>query len=220
MNRLRLFAVVFFSVTIVIVLGLIVYVEQVNSSATIAVWIINKPTISAGTAFTDQTVATVQVKAPPGDFDYSQLPPDGSRIFAVNMKTGDIVRDGDLVSSSDKVQVALTGSGTAAGPGDSVNIFALIGGTQTLIGQSLTVVTGTVGTGTGGGGSVTVLVPSTVGLQWAIISSSTDVKLLFVKTNPAIKLTNGCSDTTTDAETNLRNVAISGAPANPLCGGS
>src|SRR5580704_3358905 len=107
MNRSRAIAIGAFTGVIILLLVVIVWVESVNSSQTVTVWLVTKD-VSAGQPFTTEVVEQVQVKGQAGDFAYTAKAASSAWVFRESMHKNDIVRDDDLVSSADVAQIPIT----------------------------------------------------------------------------------------------------------------
>lgn len=165
MNQRRMIAAGFFSAVIVVVLAIIVYIEALNSSRTVSVLIL-RHNVTAGTAYTDDTVSAVTIKAAEGDFSYeTRTPEDVKARFKSSMQSGDILRPDDLVSDDTESEVALTvAKSPQLNSGDNIDIYAQTNGTDLLlIGANMKVLSAT---------PLTVLVPTADEARWAVISGS------------------------------------------------
>jgi hypothetical protein len=167
MNRRRLAAAIFFSVVIVLVLGVMVYLEQAGRQQTVAVFIL-KHSVLAGATYSADDVSTVSVRAQEGDFNYEHRAPGqyGAR-YTEDLHANDILRDDDLVDASAEVEIAVT---LQAPPpltaGDHIDVFATVGGgRQARIGQAVTVLSAS-------GGALTILVPIDQEEAWISVASS------------------------------------------------
>ena len=165
MSQRRVIAAVFFSVAIVAVLGVLVWVEKVNSTRTVVVYEL-KSDVSAGTPYRDENVQPVSIRAQDGDFAHERRGPAEFRArFATALHPGDIVREDDLVPADSLVEIALNiTTSPALSPGDTVDVYASVNGNSALVGPHLTVVTGSP--------AVTVLVPADEEAAWVAASSS------------------------------------------------
>jgi hypothetical protein len=167
MNRRRLAAAVFFSVVIVLVLGVMVYLEQAGRQQTVTVYIL-KHAVLAGSAYSAEDVSAVSVRAQEGDFNYERRAPEQYVArYTQNLKGNDILRDDDLVDAGAQVEIAVT---VQAPPplssGDRIDIFATAGGgRQVRIGQGMSVLTAS-------GGALTILVPVGQEEEWISVASS------------------------------------------------
>lgn len=167
MNRRRLFAAVFFSVVIVAVLGVMVYIQRQSTEQTVTVYVL-RHTVPAGGVYSTADVAVVPIRAQEGDFNYEHRGPEQyAARYTQNLRAADILRDDDLVDSARAVEIALT---VQAPPplsaGDRIDVFAgTAGGRQARIGQQLTVLTAS-------GGALTILVPSADEAAWVAVASS------------------------------------------------
>jgi hypothetical protein len=167
MNRRRLAAAIFFSVVIVLVLGVMVYLEQAGRQQTVTVFIL-KHAVLAGSTYSADDVSAVSVRAQEGDFNYEHRAPGqyGAR-YTEDLRANDILRDDDLVDASAQVEIAVT---LQAPPpltaGDHIDVFATVGGgRQARIGQAMTVLTAS-------GGALTILVPIDQEEAWISVASS------------------------------------------------
>ncbi|MBJ7594262.1 MAG: hypothetical protein JF886_05250 [Candidatus Dormibacteraeota bacterium] len=167
MNRRRLTAAIFFSVVIVLVLGVMVYLEQAGRQQTVTVYML-KHAVLAGSTYSADDVSAVAVRAQEGDFNYEhRAPGQYSARYTQDLKGNDILRDDDLVDVRAQVEVALT---VQAPPplsaGDRIDVFAAVGGgRQARIGQGIPVLTAS-------GGALTVLVPVQQEEAWISVTSS------------------------------------------------
>ncbi len=167
MNRRRLVAAIFFSAVIVLVLGVMVYLQQAGGQQTITVYIL-RHSVLAGSTYSAADVAAVTVRAQEGDFSYEHRAPGQYQArYSQNLNGDDILRDDDLVDAGAQVEVAVT---VQAPPplsaGDRVDLFATIGGgRQARIGQAVTVLTAS-------GGALTILVPVQQEEAWISVASS------------------------------------------------
>ena len=113
MNKRRQIAVAFFSIVIVVVLFLIIYVAQLNANQQVTVWVV-KTQVSAGADFSTKSVEQFSIKAADGDFNYTKKAPDATSQFVVPLAPGDIVRDDDISLKNLDIPVDLTVTGTVS----------------------------------------------------------------------------------------------------------
>jgi hypothetical protein len=167
MDRRRVTAAAFFSTVIVLVLGVMVYLQQAGNQRTIAVYML-KHAVLAGSPYTADDISAVTVRAQEGDFQYEhRSPAQYAARYTQNLHPNDILRDDDLIDANAEVEIALT---LQAPPpltaGDRIDVFATVGGgRQARIGQGVTVLTAS-------GGALTVLVPVDQEEAWITVSSS------------------------------------------------
>ena len=107
MNRTRAIAIGAFTGVILLLLVVIVWVEALNSSHTVSVWLM-KADVNAGQQYSLDTATKVDVKGEPGDFSYTTNAPSNAFVFSHAMKKSDIVRDDDLVSAASIAQIPIT----------------------------------------------------------------------------------------------------------------
>ena len=101
-------AVLFLSAVILIVLGLIVYTERVNATATVTVLELTHD-VTAGATYTPGDIVQVQIRASAGDFNYeTRDPSEFAARYAVDLSAHDILRSDDLVAAASQSEVALT----------------------------------------------------------------------------------------------------------------
>ena len=167
MDRRRLLAAAFFSAVILLVLGVMVYMQQAQSQQAVTVFVL-RHAVLAGSPYSADDVNPVQVHAAEGDFSYEHRAPSQlAARYAQNLNPGDVVRDDDLVAMDAQVEVSLTlQASPPLAPGDRVDLFAAVaGGRQARVGQAVTVlaVSGT---------ALTVLVPSSREGAWVSLASS------------------------------------------------
>lgn len=167
MDRRRLAAAIFFSAVIVMVLGVMVYLEQAGGRQTVSVYVLRHPVL-AGATYSSNDVSLVAVRAREGDFGYEhrsalQYPAR----YSQDLRASDILRDDDLVDMGAQVEIALAlQSPPPISPGDHIDVFAAIGGgRQARIGQAVTVLTAS-------GGALTILVPRDREGDWVAVASS------------------------------------------------
>ena len=168
MNRTRMVAIGTFTGVIVLLIVVIVWVESVNASHTVLVYRVKASVVSAGQAYSPDTVEQVSVKGETGEFSYTTKTPGSSWVFGQQLHAGDIVRDDDLVSSADVAQIPIT-------PAESVDFSAtgkidiyLIDQNQTpqcvtLTATQVPVVANTAGT-------LTIQVPRSQEANWLAIT--------------------------------------------------
>lgn len=167
MSRRRLAAAIFFSTVIVVVLGVMVYLEQAGRQQTVTVFVLRHAVVAGG-AYSPDDVSAVSVRAQEGDFNYEHRSPSQYQArYAQDLRASDIVRDDDLIDAGAQVEIALT---LQAPPpltaGDKIDIFAAVaGGRQARIGQGVTVLQAS-------GGALTVLVPVPQEAAWISVASS------------------------------------------------
>ncbi len=167
MNRRRLAAAVFFSAVIVLVLGVMVYLEQAGRQQTVTVFIL-KHSVLAGSAYSADDVSLVSVRAQEGDFNYEhRSPAQYAARYAQDLRANDILRGDDLVDAGAQVEIAVTlQSPPPLSAGDRIDVFAAVaGGRQARIGQGVTVLTAS-------GGALTILVPVDQEEAWISVASS------------------------------------------------
>lgn len=175
-SQRRLGAVLALSAIIVVVLGLIVYTEQVNATATVSVYELTHD-VTAGSPYAPGDVEQVQIRASGGTFNYETSGPQTlSARYAVNLAAHDILRDDDLIPTASRSEVAISVvNPPAVSPGDDVDVYAtLASGQQALIGHDIVVVAQD-------GGLLTVLVPAADESSWIAVSS-TSVALHIART--------------------------------------
>ncbi len=167
MNRRRLAAAIFFSTVIVMVLGVMVYLEQAGRQQTVTVFML-KHAVLAGSMYSADDVTAVTVRAQEGDFNYEHRAPGqyGAR-YTQDLRANDILRDDDLVDVASQVEIALTlQAPPPLNAGDRIDVFASVsGGRQARIGQGVTVLNAS-------GGALTVLVPVSQEEAWISVASS------------------------------------------------
>jgi hypothetical protein len=167
MNRRRLAAAVFFSAVIVLVLGVMVYLQQAGGQQTVTVYILKHPVL-AGSTYSADDVSAVTVHAAEGDFNYEhRSPAQFAARYTQNLRGMDILRDDDLVDAASQVEIALTlQAPPPLSPGDRIDVFAALGGgRQARIGQAVIVLTAS-------GGALTVLVPLEQEEPWISVAAS------------------------------------------------
>jgi hypothetical protein len=186
MNRRRVFAAILLSLSLVAVLGVIVYVEKASATQTVTVFMARSD-IPAGAGYDETTVQTASIRAEEGTFAYQRQGPTAVHArFGNTLHAGDIVRSDDLVPVEDQVEVALTLTASPAiSPGDTIDIYGTVNGTTVLLGQHLRATTG--------GATLTVLVAAQDESAWAaVVSSSTPfhaVKSSAAAASPARSMT-------------------------------
>ena len=114
MNRTRAIAIGAFSGVIILLLVVIVWVEALNSSHTVNVWMVTQD-VTAGQPFSRANVESVQVKGEPGDFSYTTDNPDASQVFSHRMNAKDIVRNDDIVPAANVAQIPISPAENALG---------------------------------------------------------------------------------------------------------
>lgn len=167
MDRRRLVAAGFFSTVIVVVLGVMVYLQQVGNQQSISVYML-RHAVLAGSAYSADDVTSVTLRAQEGDFAYEhRSAAQYAARYTQNLHPNDILRDDDLVGDGAQVEIALTlQAPPPLSPGDRIDVFATVGGgRQARIGQAVTVLTAS-------GGALTVLVPINQEEAWISIASS------------------------------------------------
>jgi hypothetical protein len=167
MNRRRLAAATFFSAVIVLVLGVMVYLEQAGGQQTVTVYIL-KHAVLAGSTYSADDVSSVTVRAQEGDFNYEHRSPSQyAARYTQDLRGSDILRDDDLVNAGAEVEIAVTlQSPPPLSSGDRIDVFATVGGgRQARIGQAVTVLTAS-------GGALTILVPVGQEEDWISVASS------------------------------------------------
>lgn len=167
MDRRRLAAAIFFSVVIVLVLGVMVYVEQSARQQTVTVYIL-RHAVLAGSPYAADDVSAVSVHAQDGDFNYERRAPGQYPArYTKDLRGNDIVRDDDLVDAGAQVEVAVTlQAPPPLNAGDRIDVFATVGGgRQARIGQGVTVLSAS-------GGALTILVPVADEESWISVASS------------------------------------------------
>lgn len=167
MNRRRLAAAIFFSVVIVLVLSVMVYLEQSGRQQTITVYVL-KHSVLAGSPYSADDVFTESVRAQEGDFNYEhRAPGQYAARYTQDLRGNDILRADDLVDAGAQVEIAVTlQASPPLSPGDRIDVFATVGGgRQARIGQGVTVLTAS-------GGALTILVPVEQEEAWISVASS------------------------------------------------
>ena len=167
MNRRRLAAAVFFSAVIVLVLGVMVYLQQAGGQQTVTVYVLKHAVLAGGT-YSPDDVSAVTLRAAEGDFNYEhRSPTQFAARYTENLRGLDILRDDDLVDSASQVEIALTlQAPPPLSSGDRIDVFAALGGgRQARIGQAVTVLTAS-------GGALTVLVPIEQEEAWISVAAS------------------------------------------------
>src|ERR1700680_4804014 len=107
MNRRRLAAAVFFSAVIVLVLGVMVYLQQAGGQQTVTVYVL-KHAVLAGGRYCPDDVSAVTMHAAEGDFNSERRSPaQCAARYTENLRGLDILRDDDLVDSASQVEIAL-----------------------------------------------------------------------------------------------------------------
>lgn len=167
MNRRRLAAAVFFSAVIVLVLGVMVYLQQAGGQQTVTVYTL-KHAVLAGSPYTASDVSAVPVRAAEGDFSYEhRSPAQYAARYTQNLRSNDILRDDDLADIGAQVEIGVTlQSPPPLSAGDRIDVFATVGaGRQARIGQAVTVLTAS-------GGALTILVPVDQEEAWISVAAS------------------------------------------------
>ena len=176
MNRTRAIAIGAFTGVIFLLLIVIVWVEALNSSHTVSVWLMNQD-VSAGQQFSSSMVSKAEIKAEPGDFSYTSYDPSSSQLFGHNMKKGDIVRDDDLVPSASVAQIPITpAENVDFSASGRIDVYMLVQNTGQpacvqLIGSQVPVVSNATG-------SLTIQVPRDQEAAWLTITNASDNRLL------------------------------------------
>jgi len=165
MNGRRRAAAVFLSVAMVAVLGVIVYVERLNATRTVSVFVV-RGNVAAGSVYGDDTIQPLSIRAEEGDFTFERRPPAELRArFGASLHAGDIVRSDDLVPMDEQVEIALTVTGSPPiAAGDSIDVYATVNGNSVLLGQGLRA--------TSAGTPLTLLVPARDEAAWVSVTSS------------------------------------------------
>ncbi|MFN2568007.1 MAG: hypothetical protein ABR564_00170 [Candidatus Dormibacteria bacterium] len=165
MNRRRQLAAVFLSAAMLGVLAVIVYVERVNATRTVTVYVV-RGNVAGGALYGDDSVQPLAIRAEDNEFAHERRPPSELRArFATTLHAGDIVRTDDLVPLEEQVEIALTVTGSPPiTAGDSIDLYATINGSSVLIGQRLRA--------TSGGSPLTLLVPARDEAAWVAVSGS------------------------------------------------
>jgi hypothetical protein len=167
MDRRRLTAAAFFSTVIVVVLGVMVYLQQAGNQQTISVFIL-KHAVLAGSPYAADDISAMTIRAQEGDFQYEhRSPAQYAARYTQNLHPSDILRNDDLVDAGAQVEIALTlQAPPPLSAGDRIDVFATVGGgRQARIGQGVTVLTAS-------GGALTVLVPVDQEEPWISVASS------------------------------------------------
>ena len=154
------------SVVIAAVLGVIVYTEHANATATVGVLVLTRD-VTGGAPYAASDVQRVEIHANQGSFNYETSGPDvqPSR-YARDLSAGDILRRDDLVPASAQAEVAVTvQAAPALTAGDTVDVFAAYAGQQALIGRGVRVETVNAG-------ALTLLVPVADEQAWVAVGSS------------------------------------------------
>ncbi len=157
----------FFSTVIVLVLGVMVYLEQAGGQRTVTVYILRHPVL-AGSLYSADDISTTSVRAQEGDFNYEHRSPSQYPArYTQDLEGNDILRDDDLVNMNAQVEIALAlQSPPPVSAGDRIDVFATLGGgRQARIGHGVTVLTAS-------GGALSILVPVDVEEQWVSVASS------------------------------------------------
>jgi hypothetical protein len=129
MDRRRLTAAAFFSTVIVVVLGVMVYLQQAGNQQTITVYIL-KHAVLAGSPYAADDISAITVRAQEGDFQYEhRSPAQFAARYTQNLHPNDILRDDDLVDAAAQVEIALTlQAPPPLSAGDRIDVFATVGG--------------------------------------------------------------------------------------------
>ncbi|MFI5312814.1 MAG: hypothetical protein ACHQ06_01465 [Candidatus Dormibacteria bacterium] len=167
MDRRRLIAAAFFSTVILLVLGVMVYLQQAANQRAITVYVL-KHAVLAGSPYAAEDISVVSMRAQEGDFQYEhRSPAQYAARYTQNLHPNDILRDDDLIDAGAQVEIALTlQAPPPLSAGDRIDVFASVGGgRQARIGQGVTVLTAS-------GGALTVLVPIDLEAAWISVASS------------------------------------------------
>ena len=166
MNRRRLFAAVFFSVVIIVVLGVIVGAEIVSGGQTVSVLRLSTD-VQRGAVYSAADVDVVPLRIEPGDINYETpgAVPSGAR-YVIALQAGDLLRPDDLELPGADLEIALTITDPPpVQSGQSIDIFAAVEQSEVLIGHAIPVMDVN-------GGQLTVLVSSQDELPWVEIAAS------------------------------------------------
>jgi hypothetical protein len=209
MNRSRAIAIGAFTGVIILLLVVIVWVESVNSTQTVTVWLVTKD-VSAGQPFTTDVVEQVQIKGQTGDFAYTTRPASTAWVFREALHKNDIVRDDDLVSSADVAQIPITAAESvdfSATGNIDVYLFNTESACVQLIKGQVPVVSG-VGT------SLVIQVPREDEAYWlALTNGIGDDKILIAPSGGAIP--NGAQVCAADALPHLTGTSAPGPQSTP-----
>ncbi len=159
-------AAAFFSTVIVLVLGVMVYLQQASNQQAITVYVL-KHAVLAGSPYAADDISIVSIRAPEGDFQYEhRSPAQYAARYTQNLHRNDILRDDDLIDAGAQVEIALSlQAPPPLSAGDRIDVFATVGGgRQARIGQAVTVLTAS-------GGALTVLVPVDQEAAWISVAS-------------------------------------------------
>jgi len=209
MNRTRAIAIGAFTGVIILLLVVIVWVESVNSSQRVTVWLVTKD-VSAGQTFTTDVVEQAQVNGQAGDFAYTTRAASTAWVFRQALHKNDIVRDDDLVSSADVAQIPITAAESvdfsATGTVD-IYIFKTESSCVELVKGQVPVVSG-VGT------SLVIQVPRDDEAYWlALTNGIGDDKILIAPAGSAIP--NSAPACASDALTHLTGGSTPSPPSTP-----
>lgn len=102
-----------------------------------AVWVLTR-SVGAGATLDNSVIREERIPATRDSYSYLTASPAG-RFAAHSLSPGDILRQDD-VESAPLVAVPVKLGGYQAGPGDTVDIYAIEGGKATLVGRGITVV--------------------------------------------------------------------------------
>lgn len=154
------------TLVIAAVLGVIVYTEHANATATVGVLVLTH-NVTGGAPYAASDVQRVEVHANGDAFNYQTRSPDAEASrYARDLSAGDILRQDDLVPRSAQAEVAVT---VQAAPqlnaGDTVDVFASYAGQQALIGRGVLIETVNAG-------ALTLLVPAADEQPWVAVGSS------------------------------------------------
>lgn len=167
MDRRRMAAAGFFSAVVVIVLGVLVWLQASANQQSVTVFVL-RHAVTAGSTYSADDVSAVTIHASAGDFNYEQRPPDAyAARYTQDLAGNDIVRADDLVDSDSQVEVAITvASAPAVADGDRIDVFATVaGGKQARIGRAVPVLSAA-------GDTLTILVPAQDEDAWVSVASS------------------------------------------------
>ena len=109
MDRRRLTAAAFFSTVIVVVLGVMVYLQQAGNQQTISVYIL-KHAVLAGSPYAADDISAITVRAQEGDFQYEhRSPAQYAARYTQNLHPNDIRNLTEYVSTLPKWPVRRRG---------------------------------------------------------------------------------------------------------------
>jgi hypothetical protein len=209
MNRSRAIAIGAFTGVIILLLVVIVWVESVNSTQTVTVWLVTKD-VSAGQPFTTDVVEQVQIKGQTGDFAYTTRAASTSWVFREAMSKNDIVRDDDLVSSADVAQIPITAA-ESVDFSETGNIDIYLFNTDSACVQ---LIKGQVPVVSGVGTSLVIQVPREDEAYWlALTNGIGDDKILIAPSGGAIP--NGAQVCAADALPHLTGTSSPGPQSTP-----